>query len=114
MPDQLQMMLNGRVIRNLEKNDDQLEIERMVDHWIYFKTIADQEKFSTAVAALGFTVLSKNLKDTTSEFRYELNIGRLDKVDYGSVNNYVLDLWELANQNNGSYDGWGCPAVKKI
>jgi uncharacterized protein (TIGR01619 family) len=112
LPDQLQIILNGRVIRNLEKNGDQLEAERMVDHWIYFKTVADQEKFSAAAAALGFTVLSKNLKDTTSEFRYELNIGRLDKVDYSSVNNYVLDLWELANQNNGSYDGWGCPVVK--
>lgn len=112
MPDQFQMIMNARVIRNLEKSGDNLTSERMVDHWVYFKNDLDTKNYIAEVEKLNFKVLSSNIKDTTSELKHEINIGRIDKVDYNSVNEYVLVLWELANKHNGSYDGWGCPVMK--
>jgi regulator of RNase E activity RraB len=44
---------------------------------------------------------------------FSLHIGRVDKADYESVDNYLLYLWELANNYNGSYDGWGCTIEKE-
>lgn len=112
MPDQLQMIMNARVIRNLENSGDNLTSERMVDHWVYFKNDTDTKNYISEVEKLNFKVMSSNIKDTTSEFKHQINIGRTDNVDYDSVNDYVLDLWELANKHNGSYDGWGCPVMK--
>jgi len=31
---------------------------------------------------------------------------REDKVDYDSVDEYVLPLWSLAVEHDGNYDGW--------
>ena len=114
LPDQFQMIMNARVIRNLENSGDNLEAERMVDHWICFTNETDAKNYIAAIEKLNFKVLSENTRDDiTSEFKYEINIGRVDKVDYDSVNEYVLNLWDLAQENNGLYDGWGCPIVKE-
>jgi uncharacterized protein (TIGR01619 family) len=113
LPSQFQMIMNSRVIRNLEKSGDNLTSERMVDHWIYFNNEKDVENYISEILKLNFQVLSRQEKGTTDEFKYIVNIGRADKVDYDSVNDYVLELWELAGKNNGRYDGWGCPVVKE-
>ena len=110
LPDQYQMMMNARVVRNLEDNGDNLTKERMVDHWIYFKIEKDMQNYILEIEKHNFQVLSSR-QDEKDEI-YVLNVGRVDKVDYHSVNDYTLYLWELAGKYNGCYDGWGCPIEK--
>jgi len=110
MPDQYQMIMNARVIRNLEQNGDNLTKERMVDHWIYFKTENDMQSYISEIEKQNFKVISS--RQNEEDKLYVLNIGRVDKADYQNVNEYVLYLWELASEYNGFYDGWGCPIQK--
>jgi regulator of RNase E activity RraB len=50
--------------------------------------------------------VSDNEKTSSGKFPYKLHISRIDNVDFDSVDEYVLDLWEFANECNGDYDGW--------
>lgn len=105
-PRQFQSIQNRRVIDNLEKNGDPLTKSRKVDHWIYFKTNNDRVDFIKKIEHLQFDIVSGNEKTSFGEFPFKLHISRFDKVDLDSVDEYVLELWEFANECNGDYDGW--------
>ena len=109
LPSQYQMIMNGRVVRNLEQQGDNLTKERMVDHWIYFETEDDMRNYISEIEEQNFKVISSKQNEDKI---YVLNVGRVDKADYHSVNNYVLYLWELAGKHKGDYDGWGCTVEK--
>lgn len=106
-PRQLQSMLNRRVLENLENNGDKLTQAREVNHWIYFKSIEDMEKYIEEVKQNDFKIEDADRNpDHVKEFKYRLIISRVDSVVHGDVDNYVLYLWELANELGGDYDGW--------
>lgn len=112
-PRQIQSIQNRRVIDNLEKNGDPLTKARAVDHWIYFKTDSDRTEFLKKIEPLKFDIVSGDEKTSFGDFPYKLHISRIDKVDLDSVDNYVLDLWEFANECNGDYDGWETSVEKE-
>ena len=78
---------------------DTLIKARPVEHWIYFKTENGRKSFLSKI---------ENLNETTSfgDFPYKLHISRVDKVDHNSVDDYVLDLWDFAEECYGEYDSW--------
>jgi uncharacterized protein (TIGR01619 family) len=112
-PRQLQSIQNRRVVDNLEKSGDPLLKARPVDHWIYFKTDSDRADFLKKIEPLKFEIVSGEEKTSFGDFPYKLQISRVDKVDFHSVDDYVLDLWEFANECNGDYDGWET-SVEKV
>ena len=109
LPSQYQMIMNGKVIQCLEQQGDNLAKERMVDHWIYFADENDMKNYISEIEKQNFKVIDNHQDE---EKLYVLNVGRIDKVDYNSVNDYVLYLWELTGKHNGDYDGWGCNTEK--
>ena len=109
-PSQYQMIMNRRVIRSLEQQGDNLTKERMVDHWIYFKVENDMQNYISEIEKQNFKLISSRQNEESKT--YILNIGRIDKVDFHSVNDYTLYLWEQASEHNGDYDGWGCHVEK--
>jgi uncharacterized protein (TIGR01619 family) len=58
-PEQYQMMMNRRVIRGLKEQGDNPDIERMVDHWIYFKKELDMENYILEISKQNFQVIDK-------------------------------------------------------
>ena len=105
-PQQFQSIQNRRVIDQLEKGGDKLTKPREVFHWIYFKSENDREKFLEKIKNDNFSIVAKDTDKSWGEFAYRLQIKRIDKVDLNSVDNYVIYLWELANELNAEYDGW--------
>lgn len=105
-PSQHQSMLNRRVVNSLENQGDLLTKARPVDHWIFFKTEADKEKFLSAIQDDGFAIVDNDHDTEFGEAPYRLRISRIDKVDYDSVDDYAIRLWKLAEECNGDYDGW--------
>ncbi len=106
LPQQYQIMQNRLVVEQLEKGGDKLVKEREVDHWIFFKTDSDKGKFLDQIKNDGFGIVLSNYDKSFGEFPYRLHIKRVDKVDLNSVDEYVLYLWNIANECNGDYDGW--------
>lgn len=109
---EMQIIQNGKVIANLEVNGDLVEKERPVDHWIYFKNLTDRENFLDKINGLGFEIVEKE-ETNSEELPFSLQLSRVDKVDYESVNEYVLFLWQKAQEFNGEYDGWETLVVKE-
>ena len=94
------------MVENLESNGDPLTKRREVHHWIYFKAKADRLDFLSKIKDEGFQIINQDTITEKTDFPYSLQIARVDNVDIDSVNDYTLNLWELANECNGDYDGW--------
>lgn len=107
---EMQTIQNRKVLMQLDKMGDNREKERKVDHWIYFQTENDRENFIQEAKKLGYNILSKEKLE--GAYPYQLNIDRTDNTIWGNVDNYVWQLVTLAKENNGIYDGWGCPIEK--
>lgn len=112
-PRQYQSIQNRRVVDNLEEQGDPLTKSRPVDHWIYFKSDSDRNLFLSKIEHLNFDIVSKDETTSIGDYPYKLHISRVDHVDYNSVDYYVLELWELAEECNGEYDGWETAVEKE-
>ncbi|HYH13812.1 MAG TPA: DUF695 domain-containing protein [Flavisolibacter sp.] len=108
-----QSIQNRRVIDNLKEHGDPLTKARPVDHWIFFKTAADKEKFLSKISDEGFTVVANDYDTALGETPYQLQLSRVDKVDHKSVDDYVLHLWQLAEESEGEYNGWETSVEKE-
>ena len=51
-----QTMQNRKVLMQLEKNGDKMEVPREIDHFFYFKEAAQQQAFAKEAEAKGFKV----------------------------------------------------------
>jgi len=106
-PRQMQQIKNRKVLNVLTENKDDLSKERAVTHWIYFGNMADLEKYEVFGENLGFETLVKEKEAAENEdYTYKLVISRIDKVSHDVIDGYTLELWEKANELNGTYDGW--------
>lgn len=110
-PIQHQRLANEGVIQNLLKHGDNLEKERKVEHWIYFASEADRSRFLDSIADQGFSVEDLS-EDEDYELPYKAQISREDKVTLEATDEYILDLWQKAQDFNGNYDGWETFIVK--
>ena len=112
-PVQYQSMQNRRVVFQLSQHGDALTELRPVEHWIYFKTESGREAYWNKVNELGFELVKMSRYEENGEYPYMLRIVREDKVDYDSVDDYVLPLWRLAAEHDGNYDGWETGIVQE-
>lgn len=108
----LEYMSNDKLIQNLIKEGDDLSKPRQVDHWLYFKTGADRNKFVVTVLKEKYKVESKQfIKD--AKLKYQLQISRIDRVDISSISKITLALRKQAKELCGEYDGWETFVIKE-
>ena len=111
-----QTMQNRKVLMQLEKNGDKMEVPREIDHFFYFKEAAQQQAFAKEAEAKGFKVrfnddeFVEDRKAEGKEYPYMVEASREDSpLD---IDDIVWDLLELASPFEGNYDGWGCANVQ--
>ena len=111
-----QTMQNRKVLMQLEKNGDKMEVPREIDHFFYFKEAAQQQAFAKEAEAKGFKVrfnddeFVEERKAEGKEYPYMVEATREDSpLD---IDDIVWDLLELASPFKGNYDGWGCANVQ--
>ena len=111
-----QMMQNRKVLMQLEKNGDKIEVPREIDHFFYFKEAAQQQAFAKEAEAKGFKVrfnddeFVEDRKAEGKEYPYMVEATREDSPL--NIDDIVWDLLELASPFEGNYDGWGCANVQ--
>ncbi len=113
LPDvqEFQRIRNRKVLRTLQHHGDIAELERPIDHWIYFAREADRDLYWQQVKQEGFR-LEKDSRSSGPDYPYALHISRMDKADADSIDEVVMYLWELAQELNARYDGWETAIVK--
>ena len=111
-----QTMQNRKVLMQLEKNGDKMEVPREIDHFFYFKEAAQQQAFAKEAEAKGFKVrfnddeFVEDRKAEGKEYPYMVEATREDSPL--NIDDIVWDLLELASPFEGDYDGWGCANVQ--
>ena len=111
-PEDSQQIQNQHVIQHLFDSGDSLTEPRPVDHYLNFKTSEDRQTFITEVLALDFEVASQPERGDESEFPFALGLIRNHAVDVETVDDVTFELFELAQQHQGEYEGWGSKVVK--
>lgn len=103
-----QMIENRRVLDALTNQGDTLDVPRQVDHWIHFPSQRRRKQFVKAVKALGYRVESESGPEDAGDkgHPFGIHIARTDHVDYQSINSVTLELFRLAREHEGDYDGW--------
>ena len=101
-----QTMQNRKVLMQLEKNGDKMEVPREIDHFIYFKE----------AEAKGFKVLlsdEKTVEERKAEnYTHPYTVQATREDSPLDIDDIVWDLLELASPFEGNYDGWGCVNVQ--
>jgi hypothetical protein len=101
-----QWMMDRRVVAVLADNGDVAELPRRVDHWLYFPTARSRDAFVAAAAEDGFA-----REDSSDDGRYPsgtfgARIYRDDPVELEHIHDVVMQLHDLADEHEGTYDGW--------
>lgn len=107
----MEYIKNEKIVSQLEKAGDKLDKPRQVDHWLYFKTEADQNCFIKYAAQQHYKTEEKE-KISSAAYPFKLHISRIDKVDISSISGITLTLEQEAKKCNGNYDGWETSVVK--
>lgn len=106
----MERIKNMDVLEVLQKNGDTLEPVRDVHHWIFFKTSNDRRLFGEQVRELGYKVEGES-EDLKKEFPYSVQIVRDQSVTPGEIDDAVLELFRLAKELDGEYDGWEAQVI---
>lgn len=111
-PEDFQQIQNQHVISRLYEQGDSLTEPRPVDHFANFKSEADRDAFAVAAEGMGFEIVSRPVREDEPEFPYSIGLLRVDAVDGETIDRITFELFDLANEHNGEYDGWGSKVVK--
>jgi hypothetical protein len=114
MPDgeRWQWIMDRRVVEQLNKAGDALDVPRPVDHFIDFPDAPSREAFMNAARERGFSAEAGDPGDD-GEPRYPAQLIRTDPVTLEHIHDVVMDIIELAEEHGGDYDGWGAPIASK-
>lgn len=103
--DDWQVIQDMRVEDSLRKEGDPLTMPREVEHWAYFHTAADRQRFVEAVTGQFDAI---ELYETTDSSRgiFTAKLAHTSLPDYRSMNKFTMFLNRAAKESGGDYDGW--------
>ena len=103
---EMHTIMNRHVVENLRSKGDDLSIPREVDHYIFFSTESGKSAFLNAAEKLGYKKTSERVNEKNPEHPITLRVTRTDAVEYNEVCDYTSELYDLAEEHDGVYDGW--------
>lgn len=109
-PLEWQWIKDRRLVESLTESGDKSEIARPIDHHARFAARESAEAWAEAVRQMGFDVAVERLEGGDDAWR--AHAVRDDRSDLSTVHDIVERLYGLAEENGGTYDGWGCAVVR--
>lgn len=108
---ELQAIRNEQVLRRFRQDGDRLDKPRPIDHWLFFHTEADLNAAAVKVGTLGYTVSdSGRIEQEEDHPSYRLQLSK--NAPLTDIDNDTWALIDIAQENNGDYDGWGSILVQ--
>ncbi|WP_227940225.1 DUF695 domain-containing protein [Alkalihalobacillus deserti] len=107
-----QHMSNRELVEMLENEKDDLEVPRMIEHWVEFETLEHLKAFERDIRQKGFTT-EEYEQEKNEDGTYSITISREDSVDYHLIDSVTDTIIETAQKHNGEYDGWESPVIQK-
>ena len=111
-PTELQQhnMQSAKVIFLLEEENDNIEIPRVVEHYVSFLTPTQKNRFINTLDLEGFS-----FKDDISSEEFEHGVALIKEhaVTYDVVIKEVEKLFNFIKQEQGFYEGWSTTLIEK-
>ncbi len=104
----MQTMANRRVVHQLEESGDDPTAVRIIDHFAFFDDDAMCGHVANSLRALGFVVDTPKEREDGS---WSLQFHRKDSLSSGRIDAVTTEILDVIGEDDGSYDGWGCPVV---
>lgn len=104
-PEDWRRIKNGHVLENLEKEADRHEVPRPVRHWAYFPSAEGREAFLARLAPRGFAIVARSEAGAPAQ-PYGVTFERTDSVESDHINELTIELFRMAIEGGGTYDGW--------
>lgn len=113
-PDELEFhqIESRHIIETLESEGDDLEVAREVEHYAFFQTEANMQRFVESVKELGFH-LKELVKQSDSDYSYGAILLKNHSVTLETVQNEISDLLEKIILEHGYYEGWSTTLVSE-
>ncbi|MZQ85325.1 DUF695 domain-containing protein [Paenibacillus sp. 5J-6] len=109
-----QWMRNAKIAYALKRRGDNLEKAREVQHWLHFPDSTRMDEMKSKVGPLGYRVIVSELDTTRQVEPYVLHLSKLHTLDVPTVNAVTKELFVLASEVGGTYDGWGTRLILKF
>lgn len=104
-PDDLQRILNRRVVGNLADHGDNHSEPRPVDHFAYLPDAAAATSLRDYLREKGFSVDEPRIDRGTVAVHFK----RTDRPE--DIDDFVIPIARRIQELGGDYDGWGCEVV---
>ncbi len=101
-PEELQVIMNTRALRQMQEHGDNLEKPRRVDHWAYFPDEETLAQFKASELMAHFEIDNEEL----TESGWRLQFFRNESVQPIDLHRSTIELLRAAHAVGGSYDGW--------
>jgi uncharacterized protein (TIGR01619 family) len=106
----MECIKNIDLLEVFKKKGDSLSVSREVTHRIYFASEADRNLFFHMAEQRGFRVAL--LSAQPEEDRpYGLTTMKIQGITLTEIDNTVIELFRLAKNANGFYDGWEAQVI---
>lgn len=104
--ERLQWIQDRKVCEALLEQGDPLTVPRRVDHFAYFSTSADRQRFIDTLSKDDFEVEEVGFDPQDEELAYTVQMHRTECVELEVIHEVVMRLIVSAAEHDGLYDGW--------
>ncbi|TDK26111.1 DUF695 domain-containing protein [Luteimonas aestuarii] len=111
-PVELQRIGNRSVCDALEREGDDLEEAREIDHWAYFPDASRRNAFVADAVGLGYALRERHDSGDVEGEKFMARVFRKDAPAHAAIDDICLPLHDLAQEHDGRYDGWECEIVR--
>lgn len=108
----MQLIQNKRVLDVLQSYGDSLTSPRKIEHWLGFSHVDERDKFILYAIDNEFKIEDTFYDHETEYYPYRVHISRMDFVYEDSLEDLVMDLYDMAQKCMGEYDGWETAVVR--
>ena len=108
-PEEMQRISNWELLERMRYAGDDLSVVREVNHWLYFPSKQARRSFQEASVQAGFKVTSD--AKGNEPFPSGIVVMREQAIEEKLINATVIELFRLAKQFGGEYDGWEAPQM---
>lgn len=98
------------IIETLEAEGDDIEVSREVEHYAFFQTEANRERFIETTKELDFKI-KELVQQGNSDYSYGAVLVKNHSVTLEVVQNEISDLLEKIIVEHGYYEGWSTTLV---
>ncbi|MCD1259280.1 DUF695 domain-containing protein [Paenibacillus athensensis] len=102
-----QWMRNAKIAFALHRHGDRADVVREVEHWLHFAEADQRDEAANRALATGYEVSASTMDASRSAMPYVLQLTKRHALDLATVNEVTKELYTLAAEAGGAYDGWG-------